>query len=60
MANKIEYEVKCRHCKRFLGLAKNSVTMDIKCSNSQCKKMDTYRIVMLSDYMKNHTHKEGK
>jgi phage FluMu protein Com len=56
----MEYEIKCLHCKRFLGKTKSSVTVDIKCSNSGCKKLETYRIVMLSDYMKTHTHKEAK
>lgn len=56
----MEYEIKCLHCKRFLGKTKNSVTLDIKCSNSSCKKLEAYRIVMLSDYMKTHTHKGTK
>ena len=55
------HEIKCLHCKRFLGKTKKSIeAIDLKCSGSQCKKLDTYRIVMLSDYMKTHTHKEGK
>ena len=56
----MKHEIKCLHCKRFLGKTKNSITLDLKCSGSQCKKLDEYRIVMLSDYMKTHTHKEGK
>jgi len=51
----MKYEVKCRHCKRFLANATTSSTMELKCSNSKCKKLDTYRIVFISEYH-NHDH----
>lgn len=53
----IKAEVKCRHCGRFLANAIKSATMELKCSNSSCKKLDTYKIVFLSDYIKTHEEK---
>lgn len=49
------FEIKCRHCSRFLGTADKSTTVTIKCSNSKCKKLETYKIVFLSDYA-SHRH----
>lgn len=48
------YDIKCRHCNRFLGNTNKSTVVSIKCSNSKCKKLETYKIVMISDYIKQH------
>jgi len=57
--NQVKAEVKCRHCKRFLANATQSATMELKCSNSSCKKLDTYKVVFISD-MYSHNHEETK
>lgn len=55
--NGIIYDISCKHCGRFLGKAESSTTITLKCSNSSCKKLDTYKIVFLSDMMTNgHSH----
>lgn len=54
----IKFEVKCHHCGRFLANAVKSTTMELKCSNSKCKKLDTYKIVFISDHMKEE-HRHG-
>lgn len=52
--NKIEFEIKCKHCKRFLATANKSTEVAIKCSNSKCKKLETYKIVFLSEHVNAH------
>jgi phage portal protein BeeE/phage FluMu protein Com len=39
------FDIKCTHCDRFLGKATDSTTVTLKCSNSKCKKLETYAIV---------------
>jgi phage FluMu protein Com len=59
--NQVKAEVKCRHCSRFLANATQSAVMELKCSNSKCKKLDTYKVVFMSDMIKNgHSHEEKK
>lgn len=48
------YDIKCKSCQRFLGATGESVTVSIKCSNSKCKALHTYKIVFLSDLAKSH------
>lgn len=45
-------EIKCKHCDRFLANATASASVEIKCSNSKCKKLDTYNIVFISELNK--------
>lgn len=45
----MKIDIKCRHCNRFLANATKSATMELKCSNSKCKKLDTYNVVFMSD-----------
>lgn len=52
----MKIEVKCKYCGRFLANATQTATMELKCSNSKCKKLDTYKIVFLSDYYEHHKH----
>lgn len=49
----VEYEIKCKHCGRFLGLATKSTEAQIKCSNSKCKEMNDVKIVFLSELYEN-------
>lgn len=56
----MKIEVKCRHCGRFLANATKSTTMELKCANSKCKALDTYKIVFLSDLMKQPKTQEHK
>lgn len=39
------FNIKCAHCDRFLGTVEQNTTVSIKCSNSSCKKLETYTIV---------------
>lgn len=43
------HEIHCKHCGRFLALTEKSIEIQLKCSSSQCKKLDTYKVTMLSD-----------
>lgn len=43
------YDIHCKHCKRFLATTEKSVTITLKCSNSKCKKLETYKVVFLTD-----------
>lgn len=56
----MEHELKCRFCDRFLEIVDSSRTVKIKCGNSSCRKLrnglDTYNIVFMSDYNKQHQH----
>jgi phage FluMu protein Com len=52
----VNYEIKCKHCGRFLGETSQSTTIKIKCSNSSCKKLETYKVVYLSEHLKNEHH----
>lgn len=52
------YEIKCKHCQRFLGTTDKSTTITIKCSNSKCKKLETYKIVFVSDLPKHSHHRQ--
>ena len=52
----MEYEIKCKHCNRFLAKATKSVEVELKCSNSKCKQMAKYKVVFMSDYNKRHEH----
>lgn len=48
------FEIKCKHCKRFLATTDKSTEVAIKCSNSKCKKLETYKIVFLSEHVNAH------
>lgn len=50
------YDIKCKHCGRFLGKTEVSTKVEIKCSNSACKKLETYDIVFLTDLIKEPHH----
>jgi phage FluMu protein Com len=57
----MKFDIKCKHCSRYLGSTNKSVSLDIKCSNSKCKKLETYTITFMSDLILNgHDHKEKK
>ena len=60
----MSYELNCRFCHRFIQIVENSGTVQVKCGDSRCRKLraglDKYKIVFMSDYVKNHTHKEGE
>ena len=53
------YDIKCKHCDRFLGSTNKSTTVILKCSNSKCKKLEVYHIVFMTDHILN-PHKEKK
>lgn len=48
------HRITCKKCERFLGEATQSMTANIKCSNSKCKEMNEVKIVFMSDVIKNH------
>lgn len=52
----MKFEIKCKHCGRFLAHATKSTVIELKCSNSRCKKLDTYRITFMSDLVANGHH----
>ena len=52
----MEVKIQCKHCGRFLGIATKSMNAQLKCSNSKCKKLETYKVVFLTDYIKGHDH----
>lgn len=55
--NDIIHNIECRHCGRFLGTTGTSVNLSLKCANSSCKKLDTYKIVFMSEYhSSSHAH----
>lgn len=45
----MKYDIKCKDCKRFLGTTDKSTEVSIKCSNSKCKAMNTYKVVFASE-----------
>jgi phage FluMu protein Com len=50
----MKFDIKCKDCKRFLGTTDKSAEVELKCSNSKCKALHTYKIVFLSDVVKSH------
>jgi phage FluMu protein Com len=53
----MKFDIKCKHCKRFLATTNKSTVIDLKCSNSSCKKLETYKITFMSDLiLKGHSH----
>lgn len=53
----MNYDIKCKHCNRFLATTNKSTEITLKCSNSSCKKLDTYEITFMSDLILNgHSH----
>lgn len=53
-------EIHCKHCDRFLGTTDCSVSVTLKCSNTKCKKMETYNITFASDLGESHAHSSPK
>lgn len=41
----IKVDIKCQHCKRYLGNTESTFIGVIKCSNSKCKKDNNIKIV---------------
>lgn len=48
----MKFDIKCKHCKRYLASTEKSIEVELKCSNSKCKKLETYKIIMMTDYMR--------
>lgn len=49
----MKYEIKCKKCDRFLATTNKSTTIELKCSNSKCKALETYKITFMSDLILN-------
>lgn len=47
-------EIHCKHCDRFLGTTDKSTVVTLKCSNTKCKKMETYIFTFASDLGDDH------
>lgn len=56
----MKFDIHCKHCKRYLASTEKSVELSLKCSNSKCKKLETYRIVFLTDHFKSHVDDSKK
>lgn len=53
----MKYNIHCKSCNRFLATVEKSTEITIKCSNSSCKKLETYKILFATDMDKeNHNH----
>lgn len=51
----MEYRVTCKDCGSFITELHKSFDDTLKCSG-KCKKMKHYKIVFMSDLIKNHKH----
>ena len=49
MKKDVKADVRCKHCSRFITSLSKQFNDTLKCPNSSCKKMDTYKIVFMSD-----------
>lgn len=47
------HDLKCGHCSRFLGSMDCSGRVTIKCSNSKCKKLETYEVTFVEKEVEN-------
>lgn len=55
----MEYKLKakCSKCSKAIDLkTKVSASLNVTCSDKECKANNKVRVVMLSDYMKRHKH----
>lgn len=51
------FNVDCKHCGRFLATVDKSTEITLKCSNSSCKKLETYKITFATDMIgESHNH----
>ena len=52
-----DLKARCNSCSRFLKLkAKASSEIVVTCTDRKCKKENTIKVVMLSDYFKKNKH----
>ena len=55
-----DLKARCKHCSRFIKLkAISSSEVVVTCEDRKCKKENTIKVVMMSDYFKKqakHTH----
>lgn len=50
-----DLKARCTNCERFLKLkAKASSEIVVTCPDRKCKKENTIKVVMLTDYIKSH------
>lgn len=60
MSKPIMADLRCKHCSRFITPISKPFNDFQKCPNSQCKKIDTYKVDFVSNLtgVKPHTVKD--
>lgn len=54
-----DLNIRCKSCTRFIKLkAKASSEVVVSCTDRKCKKENTIKVVMMSDYFKKHKEHE--
>jgi len=54
-----DLKVRCQNCDRFMPIkASKTSDIEVKCSDRKCKQWNKIKVVMLSDMIGKHTHKE--